>query len=360
MGEALLFGKETDRDARIEFIALKTNDYEAKTKALLDALGPLAGPKLSEEVSGHMPAVAAALGINWRFPDDTPLDVRRRMAQEHRTQTLLSIWPNLSMGALDGKTPRQAVADPAGQLRVLAIILLLELAEPEPNADYNKLRRSLGLPTLETIDPDGIRVATLTPAQQVRLDLSKVSDDDLVGLYRRGVVLSAPQLVRKLAKEVAARPTLDARTDINKAETYDLLARTATDSDEAIAMLLKAQEVAKARNQSPARYLLQEFPLRLQRMEEAEARRVIQTLTSRHMREPGVAQALYSLMAQLGLLQVDPATGRPVMPSGGSPAAALGGAPAPAAGGIWTPDQMGGGASPPAAGKSKLWIPGMD
>ena len=362
IGEALLFGKQTDREARIEFIALKTADYETRLKSFVELLGSFAGPKLAEEKAGRVPAVEAALTINWRFPDDTPPDVRKRLAQEQRALTLLSIWPNLPMGALDGKTPRQTVADPAGQLRVQAIILLMELSEPDENADYNKLRRSLGLPTLEPIEPDGVRVQSLTPAQQVRLNLEKVSDDDLVDLYRRGGVTGAAKLVRKLTKEVVARPSLDSRNEISKAEAYDLLARTATDSNDALAMLLKAQEAAKARNESPARYLLQEFPLRLQRMEEAEARRVLSTLTSRHMREPGIAQALSSLLAQLGLLQVDPATGRPVVggpaAGGGMPSAAPAAAAAPA--GIWTPDQGMPAAPAASGGKSKLWIPGMD
>src|SRR5262245_17035364 len=114
LGEVLLYGKETDRSARVEFAAVKTADFESRLKHLRDVLGPLAGEKLGEEESGRMPAVSAALAINWRFPDDTPADVRRRMIREHRTQTLLSIWPNLPMGVLDGRSPRQSVGAPQG------------------------------------------------------------------------------------------------------------------------------------------------------------------------------------------------------------------------------------------------------
>ncbi len=97
--------------------------------------------------------------------------------------------------------------------------------------------------------------------------------------------------------------------------------------------------------------------MRLRLGQEAEAKRALNTLMSKHMREPGIAQAVYSLLAQLGLIEVDPATGRPVM-TGGMPGAM----PAPAAaspGGLWTPDQ-GAAPAPAAAGKSKLWMPGMD
>lgn len=350
MGEVLLFGKQTDRAARLEFVAVKTSDYEARLKALQEAVGQFLGERQPDEVSGKMSAAAAALAINWRFPDDTPADLRQRMVEEHRTQVLLSIWPNVPSGGLGGKTPRVAVADPAGQTAVAAMILTMDLAEPDENPDYNKLRRSLGLSVLEPIDPTSVRVLGLTPAQQTRLQVEKLSDDDLAALYRRAVMLAAPRLVKKLAREVVARPSLDNRPELSKAETYDVLSRLSSDPAEALAMILQAQERAKAQGQSPARYLLSEFTLRLRLGDEPEAKRALNTLMSKHMREPGIAQAVYSLLAQLGLIEVDPATGRPVMTGGGMPA------PAASPGGLWTPDQ----GTPASAGKSKLWTPGMD
>src|SRR5262245_46600165 len=191
LGEMLLYGKETDRPARVEFTVMKTSDFDGRLKHLTEALGQWAGEKIGEEESGHVSAVAAALSINWRFPDGTPLDIRKRLMQEQRTLSLLSIWPNLPMGVLDGKTPRQAVADPVGQIRVQALILMMDLAEPVENSDYNNLRRSLGLATLEPIDPTGIRVESLSPARQARLEVSKLTDEQLVAVYRRAVVTSS-------------------------------------------------------------------------------------------------------------------------------------------------------------------------
>jgi hypothetical protein len=369
LGEMLLYGKETDRPARVEFTAIKSADFEARLKQLTDALGQWAGEKLGEEETGRISAVAAALSINWRFPDDTPPDIRKRLMQEQRTLSLLSIWPNLPMGVLDGKTPRQAVADPAGQIRVQAVILQMDLAEPVENPDYNKLRRSLGLATLEPIDPAGVRVESLSPARQTRLELNKTTDDQLVAVYRRAVVTAAPRLLRNIGLEIVSRPSLDSHATIDKAEVYDILARMALDANEAVGYLVKAQEIAKAKGRSPARYLLAELPYRLQRGEEHEGRRILNLLTTRHAKEPGVQESLLNLLAQLGLVRVDPATGRPIimMPSGGVPGAAptaLGAAPPPPTAApapqsaLWTPDQLAPG--PAGESKSKLWIPGMD
>ncbi|HEY2412885.1 MAG TPA: hypothetical protein VGI40_11615 [Pirellulaceae bacterium] len=370
LGEMALYGKETDRPARVEFSAVKSADFDSRVKHLRDLLGSLAGEKLGEEETGRMSAVAAALSINWRFPDDTSMDVRKKLMQEQRTLALLSIWPNLPMGVLDGKTPRQAVADPAGQIRVQAIILQMDLAEPVENPEYNKLRRSLGLPTLESIDPSGVRVETLSPARQARLDVAKATDEQLIEVYRRAVVTSSPRLLRRIGLEIVSRPSLDSNKNMDKAEVYDILARMSLDADEAVGYLGKAQEIAKAKGRSPARYLLAELPYRLQRGEEQESRRVINLLTTKHAKEPGVQESLLNLLAQLGLVRVDPATGRPIImvPSGAAPgaagapvgagAAASMAAPEPQSA-LWTPDQM----APVAAGgesKSKLWVPGMD
>jgi len=74
------------------------------------------------------------------------------------------------------------------------------------------------------------------------------------------------------------------------------------------------------------------------------------------------------MLAQLGLVRVDPATGRPVMmiPSAGVPGAgptplgatgeeAAAGAPPPKSA-LWTPEQLA--PAPSGEGKSKLWLPG--
>ena len=366
LGEALLYGKETDRPARVEFTAIKTPDFESRLKSLRDLLGSQLGEKLGEEETGRVAAASAALAINWRFPDDTPADFREKLIREHRTQTLLSIWPNLPMGALDGKTPRQAVAESVGQIRVLAVILQMDLAEPVESPDYNKLRRSLGLPTAEAIDPSGVRLESLSPARQTRLIVSKLTDEQLVSVWRKAVVVAAPRLVRHIGLEVVARPSMAKRSDIDLAETYDILARMALTADDALGYLLKAQEVVKSKGTSPARFLLAELPYRLQRGEEQESRRILNLLTTKHAREPGVQQALFNLLAQLGLVRMDPATGRPVMtvPSGAMPGAAAAmpagetAAPAPKPA-VWTPDQLAP-AAPSGEGKSKLWLPGMD
>jgi hypothetical protein len=212
-----------------------------------------------------------------------------------------------------------------------------------------------------------VRVESLSPARQARLDVAKMTDEQLVAVYRRAVVTGSPRLLRRISLEIVARPGLDGHKEIDKAEVYDILARMSIDPSEAVGYLVKAQEIAKSKGRSPARYLLSELPYRLQRGEEQESRRILNLLSTRHAKEPGVQEALLNLLAQLGLVRVDPATGRPIilMPSGAVPGAATtplepaaAATPAPHSA-LWTPDEL---VPTPASGesKSKLWIPGMD
>jgi len=357
LGELQLFGKQTDRAARVEFSTLKTADFPAKLSALEGVLGSQKGASEGEEVTGKITLLGAALASNWRLPDAMPLPERRKLLENHRTHVLMNVFPDLPQGVLDGKSLRQAAGDASLQARALAVILLMDLAEPEERPEFNQIRKLLGLPTVEPLDPAGLRVTALSPVRLARLDIKKLSDEDLLVVYQRGVLYSAGRVLRKVGPELVGRPSLKGKVDF--ADVYELLARLSGSSDQAIDYIRKAQEMAVAAGESPARYLMAEIPLRLERREVDEFRRLFERLSTKHIKEPGVAQSLQMLLYQLGILRPDGTMAQPgtVPPPGAAAAAAT---PAPA--GLWTPDQgaPAAAAAPAAGGKSKLWVPGMD
>jgi tetratricopeptide (TPR) repeat protein len=356
LGELQLFGKQTDRAARIELSTLKTADFDAKVQSLQQVLGSFAVASEGEEVSGKITRLGAALASNWRLPDAMPVPERKNLLEAHRAHVLQNVFPDLPQGVLDGKSLRQAAADASLQARALAVILLMDLAEPEERPEFNQIRKSLGLPTVESLDPAGLRINSLSPVRLTRLDVKKLSDDDLLIAYQRGILYSAGRLLRKVGPELVSRPTIKGKVDF--ADVYELLARLSGSSDQAIEFIHKAQEAAVAGGESPARHLMAEIPLRLERREVDEFRRLFERLSTKHIKEPGVAQSLQMLLYQLGILRPDGSMAQPgAMPPPGASAAA----PAPASG-LWTPDQgaPAAAAAPAGGGKSKLWVPGMD
>ena len=351
ISELLLFGKQTDRAARVEMSLIRGDKYEAHKKALEEALGQFSTALEKEEETGRVSRLAVALSLSWRMPDNTPLAVRKELVAEHRRDVLLNVWPDLPQGVLDGKSLRQAAADASMQVRALATVLLADLSEADELPIYNEIRRAVGLPTVEPIDPQGIKVSSLSPAKLTRLEFKKLGDDDLLGVFNRALMMSSSRLLRRVGRELIERSSLAGKID--KAEVLEILAKVSSDSDEALDYIHQAQEAAVAKGDSPARLLIAEIPIRIQRREIDEFRRIFDRLSTKHINEPGVANALQSILYQLGILRPD---GSVATPPKGAPVAAGAAAVPPPAGGLWTPDQ--GTAS--GTGKSKLILPGID
>lgn len=357
VGEMYLFGRQTDREARLEFTTTRTRDFAEKTAVLADLLGDLSGAAQSEKVIRQISATGAALTWNWRLPDDTPAPRRAELVNQERENVILNKWPELPLSVLDGKSPSQAASDPAYRVRLLAAILLLELSSEreQHELDFNRLRSKLGLPTRDPIDAASVDAGTLPPWRLALLQADQLSDDALLTGYHRAVQFCAVKALRKLAPEVLRREGL--AKQVGMSEVYESLSAVATDSDKALDYLIKAREAAVANGNSPAHYLVSELSMRLQRGDAAEARRLIEQIRNQHMREPGIAQAFYEVLVRFGIIAPDGT------PAGAQPGtrAASGTAPAAApeaAKKVWTPDS---GTKPPAGeGKSKLWLPGMD
>ncbi|MBC8351559.1 MAG: hypothetical protein H8E66_06200 [Planctomycetes bacterium] len=354
LGEMYIFGKQTDRDARIEFTVLQDDSFDAAKSALAEVFQDFVNDSPTEDVAGQIPKVTAALTWRWRLPDDTPPALRRELVSEQRAEVMLNRWPELTLSALGGKTPREAATDPTMKVPTLAAILLLELGNEQNGNefDFNQLRKALNLPTRDTIDPVGIEPLKISIVQIPLIDVAKLSDEDLLMLYRRVVLKHASEAIRHLAKEVLHRSSLNDKVDKN--ETYDLLIRTAVDADDALAYVADAKQTAVDADESPARWLLAELSIRLSRADTAECQNLVQTIQTRYMQEPGVAQGLYEILVSYGIISPQATPAGPPPPGAVPQMAAVGAEPDTK---LWTPD------APAATGggeKSKLWVPGMD
>jgi tetratricopeptide (TPR) repeat protein len=353
LGELLLFGKQTDRSARLEFIVARTDDFAAKTKALTQLLFGLIGPAGKEEVVDKIPASQLSLTFNWRLPNDTPLEDRRRLIDEQRREMLLNVWPNTPSGALGGKRPAEVASDPAYRVRLLAAILRLEFGNPQDPRDYNlnDLRKKLGLPTRDPIDPAGVDMERLSLLRFPQLMVEKLSDDALLTAYKRAARNTSPRVTLPLVKEVVRRPQLASKTDL--AEAHVILGSLTEDSAEAFAYAAKAREIAVGRGESAAPWLLDELSLHLVRQDLEGSQNLLKQIQTRYQKDANVMRALAQLLVRHGVISPDgtPAGPRPGAAAPAEPAAAP-------ASKLWTPESA---AAPAAAeGKSKLWIPGME
>ncbi len=119
LGQLLLFGKQTDREARLELLTFRP-DLPTAQKVLTEALGDALGATSSETIIGHLGAVEHALSWHWRLPDDTLEELRLKLSLEERRTLVLEGWPKLPFPIFGGRTPEQAATEPQYRNRLLA------------------------------------------------------------------------------------------------------------------------------------------------------------------------------------------------------------------------------------------------
>ncbi len=358
LGQLLLFGRETDRAARLEIIGLTKTEAD-QVKAILRPIGGDAlEPEPQEALMAKTSASHQLIVHRWVPPRGVPrAQIDALLVRDFR-DTVLNRWPDHLLGVLGGRSLRQAAGDPAARIKVLAVILVMQQwsGRPPEQFDFNDLRSQLGLPTLGPIEPRpaGTRqpeeavfspgagspgapgeVRTLPLVRLARVRVEKLSDDDLVTAFHRTALYQAWDAARKFARAVIDRPVFARRPE--RMEAFRLLAQSATTVEEGIASIEEGRRDALSNGQSCAVWDLLELSVRFGHGGDIEqAMRLMQHIESRHIQEPGVAQTLTQMLINIGLLNPD---GTPVTMPGRRAA---------------------GEAAPPAAEPSKLWTPGSE
>lgn len=352
-GILAIYGRQTDRPERLEFSIEKGPAFDSSMATLKEVAGDALGEVLEEKVIGSVSPTDQAINWRWHPPKDTPPATRRQLIEEERHAAITDRWPKLPQPALGGKTAVEAAGDPELRVPLLANVLILEQGG---NSDRDvdsvaELRRELNLPQPEPIDPAGGTVSALPLVRIPRLKVENVSDDDLVMLYRRSILVGAQAATLKLAREAVARPSLADR--IPRADAYQRMIAAERDPDKALVLINAAREQSKAAGQSTAIWDLAELELHITMGAVDQAKELLETIQRDHRDDPEVAAALYQLLYETGVIG-DEQMGHPHSHARGqqmAPAAAAAAAE-PAAGKIWTPDS-----DRPTGGKSALWTP---
>jgi hypothetical protein len=349
-GILAIYGRQTDHAEQLEFSIDKGPAFDASIAALKEIGGEALGELLEEKVIGSVAPTDQALNWRWHPPRDTPREVRRRLIDEERRAAIVERWPKLPQPALRGKSPSEAVGDSELRIQLMASVLILEQGG---NTDRDaesiaELRRELNLPQPETIEPNGQPMSALPLVRVSRLKVQSVSDDDLVVLYRRSILVGAHAATLRLAREAVCRPSIADR--IPPADAYQRMIAAERDPELALVLINAAREHSKAAGQSTASWDLAELELHITTGNVDEAKEMLARIERDHRDDPQVAAALYQLLYETGVIaDQQPAHAHT---DEMAPATAAASASEPAGSRIWTPDS-----DRPHGGKSALWTP---
>jgi hypothetical protein len=352
LAQLLLWGKQTDRQARLVVVSLPASVLEAVQSYLGEVGGSLLGAP-SQTVVDRTSASAELLNRRFRPGDEASEETVQQLVEQFIQRAIFEQWPQLPLGVLDGKTPQQAAADEAYRTRLQGAILVLELMAAQTTAlpDTNRLRSQLGLPLLAPIDPRQTAVERLPLVRLARVEVEQLTDEQLLTCYRRAMAFTAQDALLRFARSIVQRPSLAEKHE-QRQQALAVLVRQAVNPAEALTCIEQGREAAAAQKLSCAAWDLMELNVRLGMRQQTEVSQLLNHLQSRHLQEPGVAQALNRWLMSIGAIRPD---GTPaVAPRQAAADAAAPAEAAPEPGKIWTP-----GSAAPSGEKPKLWTPDM-
>ncbi len=356
IGEILIYGKQTDRPARIEAITARDHRYE-QVKDFVKATfeGAIQGEPGSQAI-GESNAMSELLEWRWHLPDGVTRTQHNEMVKAHRDYLLVEEWPKLVFHVLNDQSPAEAAKDPELEIPLRALILMLENATQGQvfNEELGaRIRSKLGLSEYERVTPEENQLIS-SPILQQHLNFGALSEQQLMMVQHESMAVGNMRALKQVVAEALVRPEMNS---MPRDVCFSMMAHFTDEDQEALGFLEQAKAEATKAGRPVGVYFVQEFEFRLMRGLTEKISELLQTIQLNYLNEPEVEYQLVRVLDRFG---IGPDRG-PIR----------GGTPQPAqaeanAGTLWTPESSAPVATQPddQAGKleseakpSGLWIP---
>ena len=353
MGSIMVYGKQTDREPRVEIEGWSEMGFEDAVGLAVEILGDQLGERESENTLAQEKVMAIRMGVRWFLDKQMEPATQRRLLEAQYREFYTETWPDLPLSCFDGQTPREAAADPNNHLKLLAWLMSteesLDTTSFEP-IDLNGIREALSLPIRDSIDPSNVNLDRLPLCRFSKIDFTKLSDEQLARLIHICRIAGHGYALLK-----GATLQLERQPNMDPTEQYDLrmlCAYLSPNLDDGPKQFEVLDQLVDQTEIPRSSLLLTQLDWSLSRGFLDLAQEVSKKIQKRYVSEPGVAQRFAQLLVQYGVIDPKELQGRgqagtPAPPAEASPAQNL-----------WTPD--GDTSSEDGGGSSKLWVPGMD
>lgn len=365
IGMVLVYGKQTDRPARLQVHDVRMQHVEEVRSRIVAAVGEI---DLKQQPGEPLPLlVAAQPAVAMIRFQAGPAEAEALQAEltEQRTPEAITSAP---LPLLGGASLVELADDAEKLLERTAAMRVIEHYDQIASHGERVLERIYELAKLEplpALHPSDGELESLPNEDLNRIDPSELDTESLIYLLQRAQQVSATPTVRRVAGRLI-EADLTGEQKPAKLLAYMSLINAAGRSDRALELLAEAKQYAEANEMPISNLLLSEVGVRLRAGDGQGFQKTIETLTSRYSNDPEVMAQLQQILMAHGLIRPDgsPRSAPPAEGAAG-PGAPAAAAPASAGGsGIWTPDSGAPAAAAPQKpaekGGSKLWVPGMD
>ena len=345
---------KTNKPASLMLAGLGTSAVEAAKSVLTAVGGELISWVMDESqphVVGAMATESQILEHQWYLPSTMRLTERRELLSRFWSSVAKEKWPHQSLKALGGKTPEQAVSDPALRTALIAAIYVLD-------ASAQRRERGLGLkvlharlnidllPPLDVTEDAGL--GGLSIMQLHRLPLERLTDPQLVTVVNRSMLIRHDETLYDVLKAAVERASCADQFDLHR--VFRLLSEIAIASgrrEEAFSWIQRGRELpvpeGKSAFQNSWAWDMAELGTRLEDPSDPQLKTLLHRFVTYYgPKVPQIRPHIEQTLAAFGI------------PSPWESLEIITPAIDVSAGGIWSP-----GAAEPAQAAGKLWVPGQ-
>ncbi len=346
-----VFGKRTDREARVNLVLPRNSQYEEWMALFRDIAGETISPNEIEHVEGQVQLLEDRLVQQWHFPAEAGWEARHEYHLRNFERNVFETWMNTPLVALNDQTPQQAAQGEGNQrLTLAALIRLLEssggMESPLlPPVPANRLREVCGVPAPERIS-DIDKLLDANRLALYRIALNELTDHGVaMALYLAGSC-GAVRVVRDAIRELLGRPEKPAEFEGHEM-LWTRLAALTPDVREALGYLAKAKQIAGENGRKQSDILLTELKLRISRGVLQGTRELLHEIETRFADDRELQIRTVMLLRQYGLMAGD---ARSSGYEAEEPVGAVSGES-----GLWVPESVQPARKNP--GESGLWLP---
>ena len=354
LGLVALYGKQTDRPARLTWQGIRTEQFD-EIQAELTRLLP------------GLDAASAVTEVRDEVSIEEHLREQRRLAPANAKRTaldqierdsvrdfLLNHWLDLANPHLGQKTPREVAGQKEYEIPLQACLLVYHLQYGSRfwiDDVLPEVRQKLGLAAVPELEVAGELSEGFSLPFVLFLDPKKLNTGRLGWSLGASTLAGLTQFADRVCAELLQREDLSSAR-MSRSMILQTRAMLVLDDDRCFEYLTEARREASKEQRPVGELLVTELEQRLRRGRFAGVRRLFEEIQANHLDNPRVEQQLFRALMGLGLVTQDGRVRLPAEP-----------AERPTGSGLWTPDGSGSSDAGTASvaepsGGSKLWIPG--
>ncbi len=199
------FGKQTDKPARVLLIGRTLPQQQPVLDRVIESL------QLGTEITDHLVTSSSPYPMLLRRAKVMVANPTGALSLQQRGHELVEDFLNCKFTVLNNESVLEAVQDERKRVIVRGLLAHLEGEQSfvVPQSSMDEIYRRLDIPRpAAKVNPESTNIQLITIIDLDRIDVTQLSDNQLMAILARAVALGAYRVYHRCAGEILARPSL--------------------------------------------------------------------------------------------------------------------------------------------------------